>query len=350
MAGEITITEYRYEEIYPSFKAATDEKHITARINAAFLRGLIRRGLIGASGRPLIVADIGCGPCDTILMYLVDAQYAPGYRIRATDFSSEYADPARGKAVLSLADAQRNKQVPIVDFSVAQGDAFAGNLLQLVSDAGDADARNSFDLVFASHMLYHCDGLESLRVMVNDVVTNLLKDDGIFLLYHAVAPPGTFIYLRSKFGRHGATLEHSDTPAPNIGDPAMCVAEYCADQGLPCLELNFGSRMHMRGLTEAHWQTFRDPQHYARLVRDDPAAAENLKRLMFITQRAPLEFAADRSPLGLDAYLAEARSIIEANGGEMPLAERLQVVCRPGLPDAFMDGLRAALDEAGSRS
>ena len=36
----ITTDSYRYEEIYPSFKAATDEKAKTARINGAFLNNL----------------------------------------------------------------------------------------------------------------------------------------------------------------------------------------------------------------------------------------------------------------------------------------------------------------------
>jgi len=34
MVGEITIDDYRYEEIYPSFKAQTDEKYLTAKINS----------------------------------------------------------------------------------------------------------------------------------------------------------------------------------------------------------------------------------------------------------------------------------------------------------------------------
>ena len=344
MAGELTIGEYRYEEIYPSFKAQTDEKHLTGAINGALLRSLIARGLIGASGGPLTVADLGCGPCDTILMYLADAHYAPGYRIRATDFNAEYA-ASGGKAAIALGEAQRKGAIRIVDFAVAQGDSFAGNLLPLVS-AGGGEARGSFDLVFASHMLYHCASVPALQAMVGDVVSNLLKNEGIFLLYHAVALPGTFVYLRAKFGRHGERLEGSDTPAPNVGDPVVSVAEYCAAGAIPCLELNFTARMHMPGLTAAHWQNFRDPRQYARLVREEPEAAENLKRLMFVTQRAPLEFAADRSSLGLDAYLAQARAIIEANGGEMPLAERLQVVCRPGRTAAFIDGLRAALDGA----
>src|SRR5271163_4490422 len=85
MSQEIAIAEYRYEDIYPSFKAGTDEKEITGALNGRFLRGLLRRSLIPS--RPLKVADVGCGPCDTILKYLTGLDFAPGFRIRATDFS-----------------------------------------------------------------------------------------------------------------------------------------------------------------------------------------------------------------------------------------------------------------------
>jgi hypothetical protein len=42
----IAIDRYCYEEIYPAFKAATDEKAKTARINAAFLNSLADAGIV----------------------------------------------------------------------------------------------------------------------------------------------------------------------------------------------------------------------------------------------------------------------------------------------------------------
>ena len=58
----ITIDTYRYEEIYPSFKAATDEKEKTARINAAFLNRLADGGVALKGNDPISIADIGSGP------------------------------------------------------------------------------------------------------------------------------------------------------------------------------------------------------------------------------------------------------------------------------------------------
>jgi hypothetical protein len=229
MSNEIDIEQYHYEEIYPSFKAGTDEKEITANLNRRFLRRLLDDG-VPASTRPLKVADIGCGPCDTILMYLDELDYAPGFRIRATDFNLEYAHPQNDKAVLSLREAQRARRISIVDFSVRNGDAFAGNLLELLSAPGDDDSRNSFDLVFASHVLYHAGAEALVHVMLNDVLTNLLHDSGIFILYHAAPDPGSLVDFRARYGRRSRALEASDTPAVNVGDPAATVADYCASR------------------------------------------------------------------------------------------------------------------------
>ena len=54
---KITLADYRYEEIYPSFKAGTDEKEITADLNRRFIRSLMQRRPVG--NLPLKVADIG---------------------------------------------------------------------------------------------------------------------------------------------------------------------------------------------------------------------------------------------------------------------------------------------------
>jgi hypothetical protein len=74
-----------------------------------------------------------------------------------------------------------------------------------------------------------------------------------------------------------------------------------------------------------------------------PGAGEELKRLMFITQRAPLEFASDRSATGLAAYLDEIRSVIEPNGGVLKLAETMQVVYRADAPAGLGESIARAM-------
>lgn len=60
---------------------------------------------------------------------------------------------------------------------------------------------------------------------------------------------------------------------------------------------------------------FRDPKSYAELCTLYPEAAEDLKRLMFVAQRAPNEFAADKSRTGLSAYLGEIGEVLKRNVG-----------------------------------
>src|SRR5689334_8060754 len=95
------------------------------------------------------------------------------------------------------------------------------------------------------------------------------------------------------------------------------------------------------------WNAFRNPSSYDSLAEANPAAYEDLKRLYFIVQRAPLEFAADTSITGLDSFMTEIRAVIERKGGALPLAERLQVFARSDatavLTEAIQNSLAASL-------
>jgi hypothetical protein len=99
---------------------------------------------------------------------------------------------------------------------------------------------------------------------------------------------------------------------------------------------------------EKIWNYFRAPEEYAELCKNNPAAAEDLKRLMFITQRAPIEFAADRSATGLNAYLDEIGDVLRSNAGILKLAESMQVIYRPDAPADFGKRIGAALSALGS--
>src|SRR5713101_6946636 len=123
MSSRIKLDRYVYKDIYPAFKAATDEKEITANINRTFLNYLAKRNLILTGDCPVAVADIGCGPCDTLIKYLTGVVFAPGFIVRATDFIPEYADAERGEELQTLASAQAKNTIKLVDFSVRAGNA-----------------------------------------------------------------------------------------------------------------------------------------------------------------------------------------------------------------------------------
>jgi len=339
----ITIDTYRYEEIYPSFKAATDEKEKTARLNAKFLNRLADANLVLSGSDPISVADIGSGPCDTLVKYLTGVKFDPGFKVRATDYSSEYTDQRSGEALTTLAAAKAAGTLKLVDFSAHAGDSFAGHLLELLGSHNAPARPREFQVVFASHVLYHCERPGSAERLIDDVTKNVLADDGICILYHLAKVPLVFQDFRARYGSNSAAAAHSNTPAVAIDDPPAKVDEVCAAQGVPCMRMDFTADLRFAIPDENIWNYFRAPEKYAELCTNNPAAAEDLKRLMFITQRAPIEFAADRSPTGLNVYLDEIGDVLKRNAGILKLAESMQVIYRPDAPADFGKRIAAAL-------
>src|ERR1700722_18155362 len=339
----ITIDTYRYEEIYPSFKAATDEKEKTARINATFLNRLADAGVVLKGNDPLAIADIGSGTCDTLVKYLTGVRFDPGFKVRATDYSLEYTDERNGEALATLAAAKSAGTLRLVEFSAHAGGSFAGHLLELLG-AHNAPARpREFRIVFASHVLYHCETPGSAERLIEDVTQNVLADDGICILYHLAKVPLAFQDFRARYGSNSAAAAHSNTPAVAIDDPPAKVDEVCAAQGVPCLRRDFTADLRFAVPDAKIWNYFRHPQRYEELCKLHPAAAEDLKRLMFVTQRAPNEFAVDSSPTGLAAYLDEVGDVLKHNRGILKLAESMQVIYRLGASPDFGKRIGAAL-------
>ncbi len=344
MTARITLDRYVYEDIYPAFKAATDEKDITAKINSSFLNYLTQRKLVLAGDRPATVADIGCGPCDTLIKYLTGVTFAPGFILRATDFIPEYADAERGEGRRILAGAQASNVIKVVDFGVRAGNAFGGKLIELLSGPNDGTTmRNAFHVVFASHVMYHANGAADLERTVADIAGNVLSNEGVCVLYHIANRPGTFQEFRARFGSTAGAHSDSDTGAVTIDDPPAQIAAACAAVGVPLYQKEFPTKLFFGSLRDDEWRAFKDPQAYAALADSKPAAYEDLKRLYFVIQRAPLEFAADHSGTGLATFMDEARAVIEANHGVLPSTELMQVFTRVDAPRLLSETIPAAL-------
>jgi len=344
VTSRITLDRYVYEDIYPAFKAATDEKEITATINCTFVNYFAQRKFVLVVQTPAVVADIGCGPCDTLVKYLTRVTFAPGFIVRATDYIPEYADAERGEALRVLAKAQAGHIIKIVGFAARAGNAFEGNLLELLSSPQDgATMRNAFRIVFASHMMYHAEDASEVQRFIADVAANLLSRDAISILYHIANTRGTFQEFRARFGSSAGSASDSDTGAVTIDDPPTQIAAACEALQLPLFQTEFTTRLHFGSLSDDEWRAFKDPQTYDALAESNPSAYEDLKRLYFVVQRAPLEFAADASATGLKTFIDEIRAVIEANRGVLPLAERLQMFCRADASAGLREVIPAAL-------
>jgi hypothetical protein len=330
---KILLDRYVYEDIYPAFKAATDEKEKTARINQTFLNFLAARNLVLTGCEPLMTADIGSGPCDTLIKYLTGVEFAGGFTIRATDFIPDYTNSARGIALANLAAAQTSGALKLAGFSVKVGNAFGGNLLDLLSSPEDqVEPRHTFKLVFVSHLLYHAEAASDVESLIADVARNLLASNGVVILYHVANTPRTFQEFRARYGSQSGERSTSDTGAVTIDDPPAEVARACHRRGLPLHELQFTTDLHFGPLGNDEWTSFKAPLTYEALAKRNPQAYEDLKKLYFVVQRAPLEFASDRSATGLSEFMDKIRPVIEENRGILPLAERMQVFSRADVP------------------
>ncbi len=330
---KIALDRYVYEDIYPAFKAATDEKEKTARINQTFLNFLAARNLVLTGCEPLMTADIGSGPCDTLIKYLTGVEFPGGFTIRATDFIPDYTDSARGIALLNLAAAQTSGTLKLAGFSVKAGNAFGGNLLDLLSSPEDqVGPRHAFRLVFISHLLYHAEAASDVESLIADVARNLLASNGVAILYHVANIPRTFQEFRARYGSQSGGRLTSDTGAVTIDNPPVEVARACRRRELPLHELQFTTDLRFGPLGNDEWTSFKAPPTYEILAERNPDAYEDLKKLYFVVQRAPLEFASDLSATGLSEFMDKIRPVIEENRGVLPLAERMQVFSRADVP------------------
>jgi len=108
-------------------------------------------------------------------------------------------------------------------------------------------------------------------------------------------------------------------------------------------EAQFISGVRFGRLSDDEWNAFKEPQRYDAIAQSNPDAYEDLKRLYFVVQRAPLKFAADDSRRGLNAFIDEARQAIEANGAVLPMIESIQVFTRPDADPSLARAIPAAL-------
>ncbi|MGE0754619.1 MAG: class I SAM-dependent methyltransferase [Alphaproteobacteria bacterium] len=318
---------YEYEKggYYPAFKSAVDEKICAAMVSEAVAQSLRAEGLVYHTADPIAVADIGCGPADSIQMYLSGARHEPGFDVHATDYSKDYT-AKDGLAEKNLQAAKMaGGPLKINSFSVTNGDAFNGRL-----NATLGTGPNHFPLTFISHMFYHTNP-ENLGTMLADVSQNVLAPEGVGILFHLEKKPDSFQYFRSKYGRKSESMDGSDTPSMNVDNPPQVIADACATANIPCHTARFDNNYYFAPMAEKYWEMFKHPEQYHLIT--DKAALANLKQLYFIPQRAANEFAADTGDRGLAAFVDEVRAVIAPNqtefarkGGYMALAETVQLI------------------------
>jgi hypothetical protein len=207
--------------------------------------------------------------------------------------------------------------------------------------------------VFALRVTYHAEASSDAQRMLVDVANNLLSPDGVCILYHIANTPKTFQDFRARFGSKAGGTADSNTGAVTIDDPPAQIRTVCSTNGLPLWEIEFLTKLRFGLLRDEEWRAFKDPQSYDALADANSGAYEDLKRLYFVVQRSPLEFAMDRSATGLQTFIDEIREVIEANQGVLTSAEQMQVFTKPhaapSLREAIPDALTASISAGAQR-
>lgn len=351
------IDTYIYAEHYEYFKGATDEKICAAMITEALADQLRDQRLMShPSQRSIPVVDIGSGPADNIQMYLKGVGHPGGFELCVIDQNPAYTGP-KGVAHSNLRKA-RNLLAGAP--SVIHADAFDGKLITHLQTPP-----HYFSLAFLSHLLYHADTI-SLRIMLLDVSKNVLTPEGVGILFHLETRQESFQYFRRKYGRRPMAsdkAQRSDTPAVEIGNPPEAVEHICNQLNIPCYTCSYINRYYFGPMEQSYWKMFQHPEKYCEIT--DQTARENLHKLYFIVQRAPLEFAADqREESGLSAFLEEVRNVLESapsqgkqQGSFLELGETLQLIGSTQASEEtweklhmVADGMRAVLPELTQRS
>jgi hypothetical protein len=316
--------EYQTGGYYDAFKRDVDEKICAAMVSESVARRLREEGLVFNTNGSIPVADIGCGPADSIQMYLEGIEHEAGFNLHVTDYSQDYTGP-NGIAHRNLTAAKSGGKLKINDFLVTNGDAFNGKL-----NATLGTMPNYFPAVFMSHVFYHAKP-DNIGMMLSDVSHNLLTAEGVGILFHLENKPDSFQYFRSKYGSKSISEGKSDTPAVEAGNPPGTIETACQEAGIPCYTARYNNNYYFAPMDDKHWEMFTQPGKYHTII--EQAALDNLRKLYFIPQRAANEFAADSGTNGLAAFVDEVRAVIapkqtkfEIEGGFMALAETVQLI------------------------
>ncbi len=186
--------------------------------------------------------------------------------------------------------------------------------------------------------------------MIADIANNVMAREGRLHPLPHREHARTFQEFRAGFGSTAGAHSDSDTNAVTIDDPPAQIAAACAAVGTHLYQDQFPTKLFFGPLRDDEWRAFKNPQAYDVLANSNPSAYEDLKRLYFVIQRAPLEFAADHSSTGLESFMDQIRAVIERNHGVLPSMEGMQVFTRAeapadqaeAIPQALADSIRLA--------
>ena len=323
-------------DVFPDFQAGLDEIIISRKIFKKLQENLKNAGIIFNGSEPLKIADIACGPADSIVKYLEKIDFSPGFNFRAIDYNEEYSGE-NGIAYRNLLSAKKSGKVPFKDIFVTQGD-FNSNLKlnNLLFRNNENVQLNTFNIAFFLHAAYYVKldetgtHMNNLDRILHDLACEVLRVDGVGIMNHTAVADYSTGYFIKKYGVKGASEPESKDYEMNIADPAISIASSCEEQNIPCYTLEYSSKLYFSSKFKEYAEIFKNPSRYNELL-EFPEALKDYNKLSLLASRAPDEMAADKSETGLEAFIDELmNTVIEFdNKWCLPVFGKIQVILNP---------------------
>ncbi len=236
----------KYEERFPAFVSATDEKYITnAVLNHLFTR-LVQCGVL-ANDRVSQVLDIGCGEGKNGEELCRAINFSTGQKVvyQGVDISSEFVDSI---------ESRLSRQDFVESVKVRQASCYDGHKMA---------ENGSIDLAVGSHMLYYATtlpGRDPAEIFANVFKTtqNCLSDKGVGIFIHQ-ADRSPWLEL-NKIANSGTSTNVTEL---------LLESSQSAKHPHGLLAIDIPARAAFPDLTEEQWKALCNTSEYEKHSEDE---------------------------------------------------------------------------------
>ncbi|EDV20191.1 uncharacterized protein TRIADDRAFT_61330 [Trichoplax adhaerens] len=310
---------YEYDKAFRAYKNLSNEKRNGSIVNHTFLNKLQNQGLLNDDKRVTLVADIACGEGDTIIRYLKGIKFKSGLDIRGLDNNFNFigSGVSLNQNILhdekvppiyhNLSNAYRDQTIPLKNFQITFGDLLKSDVAQLLYTKEEiTQSMNRFRLVYLIHGIYylsfpHKNGRFGVTNLVDSIVTDLLTDDGIALLFHSSLKVNGNVALSYFIRNHIKNFIPTDEEYRMLSADSL-IRYSCHRLGINCYDIPYTSAIRFSNNFKMYVDIFRNPSRYHEL-HDNTEALQDLQMILFLGHRSPNDLFMDRSPRGLQNLL-----------------------------------------------
>ncbi|RDD36787.1 hypothetical protein TrispH2_011261 [Trichoplax sp. H2] len=355
---------FQYDKAFLAYKSCNNDHERLSRLNHTFLKQLQDLGLFYRQDQVTLVGDIGCGDGEATITYLNNIEFKGGLDIRAMDKLAQFAgthqssvknatsEGEKGLANETFSKAKQSQVIPLKNYQVNFGDMLEVDVAHLLyTDEEIKESMNRFNLVYLSHSVYyardqHKNGRYGVTNLLDSVATDLLADDGVAILFHAGLEFDTF----TSIGYYTRSLIQNIVPTEeeyNRLSATHVISNSSRELGLTYFEIPYKFELYFSKDCKKYADVFKDPSRYHEL-QNDPAALQDLYKIIFIAHRSPDDLYTDHSSRGLNNLVDKVLDCIKRNGSIIVSAS-MQVILSRKASDEFKQKIETAVKECQNK-